>query len=82
MVTREILIGWVLEAVSALGGSGHVADVAREIWKRHEMDLGAAGDLFYTWQYDMRWAAQQLRNSGKLKDVHGRRGVPWGLSDK
>jgi len=25
------------------------------------------GDLFYTWQYDMRWAATKLRRDGKLK---------------
>ncbi|SDW39046.1 hypothetical protein SAMN05444006_10397 [Allgaiera indica] len=25
-----------------------------------------SGDLFYTWQYDMRWAAQNLRGAGKL----------------
>jgi hypothetical protein len=81
MITREVLIGWVLEALGALGGSGHVPEVAREIWKRHEAELRAAGDLFYAWQYDMRWAAQQLRNSGKLKDVEGRRGLPWTLAD-
>jgi hypothetical protein len=81
MITREILIEWVLEAVRAIGGSGHVAEVASEIWKQHEQELRAAGNLFYTWQYDMRWAAQQLRNAGKLKDVKAKRGLPWELTE-
>ena len=36
------------------------------IWKHHENDLQTAGSLFYTWQYDMRWAAQKLQKEGKL----------------
>jgi hypothetical protein len=82
MITREVLLQWVLEALEALGGRGHVPEVAREIWRRHEQELRAAGDLFYTWQYDMRWAAQQLRNSGRLRDVDGKRGLPWELASK
>ncbi|MGH7899842.1 MAG: hypothetical protein ACREQQ_17940 [Candidatus Binatia bacterium] len=38
-----------------------------------------AGDLFYTWQYDLRWAAKRLRDVGKMKAVHGERGQPWEL---
>jgi hypothetical protein len=50
-----------------LGGAGTVVEVAREIWQRHEADLRGSGDLFYTWQYDMRWAAQVLRDTGQAK---------------
>ena len=35
-----------------------------------------SGDLFYTWRYDIRWAAQTLRDSGVLKPDHE---VPRGV---
>lgn len=66
MTTKSDLKHWVLAALRNLGGSGRVVEVAKQIWKDHESDLRAADDLFYTWQYDMRWAAQELQQEGKL----------------
>ena len=63
MATREDLKRWVYEAVSDLGPS-LVPDVARHIWERHEHDLRSSGDLFFTWQYAMRWEAMKLRKEG------------------
>jgi len=57
-----------------------VVDVAREIWQRHEADLRLSGDLFYTWQYDIRWAAQVLRNEGVLVKKEGKRSGTWDLA--
>jgi len=71
---------WVVEALESLGGSGKVIDVTKEIWQRHESDLEASGDLFFTWQYDVRWAAQKLRNGGTLKPVHGDRSGMWTIA--
>lgn len=62
---REKLELWVREALGALGGEGHINEVAREIWLAHENDLREQGEHFYSWQYDIRWAAQKLRESGK-----------------
>lgn len=39
---------------------------AKHIWLNHEQDLREGGSVFFTWQYDMRWAAQRLRNDGIL----------------
>jgi hypothetical protein len=66
MASNALLKTWVLEALEALGGSGKVVDISRHIWENHEADLKAEGDLFYTWQYAMRWAAQTLQHEGKL----------------
>ncbi|MEF2546482.1 hypothetical protein VQ045_04835 [Aurantimonas sp. E1-2-R+4] len=63
---REELQQWVLDAVRDEGGSATVLKVAKHIWDRHESELKDAGDLFYTWQYDMRWAGQRLRDDGFL----------------
>ena len=67
MVTREDLVVWVLEAVKRHQGGASVVQVARDIWDQHRHELEQSGDLFFTWQYEMRWAAQRLRHSGQLR---------------
>ena len=64
---REDLKGHIVEALNSLGGQGTIVEVAREIWQRHEADLRLSGDLFFTWQYDIRWAKKSLRDQGILK---------------
>lgn len=79
MATKRDLDDWVIEVVTAAGGSARPIDVAREVWARHEQELRASGDLFYSWQYDLRWAAQRLRDAGRLKPKHGERRGTWDL---
>jgi len=66
VITKSDLKNWVLTALRDLGGSARVVEIAKHIWENHEKDLRAAGDIFYTWQYGMRWAAQELQHEGKL----------------
>jgi hypothetical protein len=61
------LEGWILEALRDLGGEAPLARIAEHIWNNHEAELRASGDLFYTWQYAMRWAGQRLGNSGRIE---------------
>jgi hypothetical protein len=79
MATRENLRHWVEQALRALGGEGTIVEVARHMWENHEDELRASGDLFYTWQYDMRWAAQRLRDGGALAPLKGSRRGIWAL---
>lgn len=76
MATKQSLKHWVLEAVDDLG-SANVVSVSRWIWENYEHDLRASGDLFYTWQYDIRWAAQVLRNTGVLAPVGRGSNARW-----
>jgi hypothetical protein len=66
LATKNDIKDWVLDALSKHGGSATLVQVATHIWDKHEEDLRASGDLFYTWQYDVRWAATELRKSGKM----------------
>lgn len=68
-MTREDLVPIVEKAVLSYGGTASVVQVAQYIWKHHEMELKASGNLFYTWQYDMRWAALKLRKLRRLVDA-------------
>lgn len=51
---------WLREALQQLGSSAAAVDVARWVWAHHEADLRAAGDLFYTWQVELRACAEAM----------------------
>jgi len=79
MATREDLQGWLIEALNALGGSASVAAACKHIWDHHETELKASGDLLYTWQYDVRWAANRLRRNNIMKSVEQSPSHVWEL---
>jgi hypothetical protein len=82
MLGRNDLKQLVLDAITASGGSASIVDVAKHIWQDHEAELKASDDLFYTWQYDMRWAATRLRDEGKLANAdRSPRGI-WELPSR
>lgn len=83
MITKHTLQEWIQTALADSGGAAHHVDVARWIWSHHRAELEDAGDLFFTWQYDLRWAAQKLRHQGKLRGMAtgtGRGDGYWRLS--
>ena len=80
MLTREDLQDLVIEALKANDGKARIFEVCKYIWDNYENELKASGKLLYTWQYEVRWAAQQLRNSGVMKPVFGSRSLPWELA--
>jgi hypothetical protein len=80
MITREELKKLIVEALISLEGSGRIIDVCKYIWDNYEDELRKSGDIFYTWQYDVRWAGQALREEGQIHN-DSRRG-PWILSKK
>ena len=80
MATKEDLPDWVAAVLKANGGSARLLEVAKYIWVNYESELRLSGDLFYKWQYDMRWAANQLRNSGVMKPVSGSPTGVWELT--
>lgn len=62
MATKYDLEGWIVEALRGLGGGARIARICEAVWTAHENELRTSGDLFFTWQYDIRWAAQRLRD--------------------
>jgi hypothetical protein len=72
MAVRRDLDDWVVDALRSLGGRGRPIEVARFIWRQHQTQLRASGDLFYTWQQEMHAAAGRLRRHGLIKSPrHG-----------
>ena len=80
MITRKDMIPWVITALKSLGGSGRIADVCKFIWDNYEKEIRASGKMVYIWQYDVRWAAQTLRDKGICKPAKEvKRGI-WALN--
>jgi hypothetical protein len=80
VASKNNLQGWILEALKANKGRGTLIEICKYVWANHENDLRNSGDLFYTWQYDIRWAATNLRQEGKLLSAkESPRGI-WELS--
>lgn len=67
MATKHDLADWTVQALRSMGGRARLVDVCKHIWQHHEARLRESGDLFYTWQYDVRWAADELRRTKKMK---------------
>jgi hypothetical protein len=67
MITKNDLPSYVIEALKAKRGSASILDVCKYVWAKHEKDIRSTDGLFYTWQYDIRWAATELRNSKIMK---------------
>jgi hypothetical protein len=54
-------------SLKEMGGQAKIVDVSKHIWEKYKKELQDSGDIFYTWQYDVRWAATELRKTGKMK---------------
>jgi len=78
MATKHDLQMWVIDAINAHDGVATVTEVSKWIWRNRRVELEASGDLLFTWQYDMRWAAHVLRNKGEIAPAAGSKGK-WRL---
>ena len=66
-MTRKDLPGILYQIIKGFGGKATMMQVFRQFWKENKSKLSESDDLFYTWNYDIRWAATQLRKDHKMK---------------
>ncbi len=69
---RNDLPDILYDLIDELGGRACMMDIFKLFWKKHGKDLQESDDIFYTWNYDIRWAATQLRKQGKMKPASTR----------
>lgn len=60
---------WIVDALSGHRGTASIVDVCKSVWHDHGEQLRSMGDSFFTWQYDIRWAAHRLRVRGVLRSA-------------
>tara|TARA_B100001964_G_C13830327_1_gene421312 strand:+ start:323 stop:589 length:267 start_codon:yes stop_codon:yes gene_type:complete len=68
-IGKKDMICILVDALEFLQGKGTIVQVSKVIWENYNKELKSSGDIFYTWQYDMRWARHKLQKEGKL-DTH------------
>lgn len=79
MLYKHDLQRLVVEALEENNGSASIVLVAKYIWGNYQKELECSGDLFYTWQYDIRWAKEELIKHGIIKTNQlSKRGI-WEL---
>jgi hypothetical protein len=64
---RNDLTKIVIEALKYYEGAAPILDICKYVWQTYEEELRHSGDLFYTWQYDIRWAGTELRKNKIMK---------------
>lgn len=69
-MTKEMLPDLLYGVLRDMGGRGSIIGICKRFWSKYENELKNSGDLFYTWQYDIRWAATALRKTGRMKDAN------------
>ena len=55
-VNRTLMKEQVKEALSELGGSSTILNICKNVWEKHGDEISASGDMFYKWQYEIRWS--------------------------
>jgi hypothetical protein len=80
MKTRKDLCDWIVEALKELNGSAQIMNVREHIWQHHQNDLINSGNLHFTWNEDIYWAATQLREKGILKNAKATSKNVWELA--
>ena len=63
---NSVMKEWIVSALNHFEGRAHYLTVSRWIWENHRQDLFEMGDMFYKWQYNIRWLAIELRKEGRL----------------
>lgn len=70
---------WILDALRAHAGEASIVQIAKHIWSYHEADLRKSEELFFTWQYRMRWAGQHLQKQERIKKAKRGAKANWVL---
>ncbi len=81
MITMDDLGNMITEALKYYEGKASLVEICKYIWGNYENKLRDSGDLFYTWQYRIRWQATQLRKKGVLKPAGSTKKGIWEMNE-
>ena len=51
------------EVLKEMDGNGYILDISKKFWIKYKDNITPNNNLFYTWHYDIRWAATELRKN-------------------
>ena len=79
-MTKADLPSKLHQILITLNGESTIIRVCKAFWEEYENELRNSEDLFYTWQYDIRWAATKLRKSSIMINAETSPFGIWQLS--
>ena len=56
----------LIDALKATNKPTLIVDVSKFIWNKYYDELKANDELFFKWQYQLRWAKDHLKSCGIL----------------
>lgn len=77
MSKKNILKIILLDTLLDLGGTATILEISKHIVANYSKNLERHNTLVYTWQYDLRWAANYLRKEGLLKSAKESKKDKW-----
>ena len=80
LISRKVLSEIIIECLKKSNGRSTLLEVSKYVWDNYENELRESGKIFYTWQYDLRWAANELRKLGIMKNSADK--IYWVLVNK
>jgi len=63
---RNDFMPLIMAALIANGGSLKISEVCEYVWTHNNQKI-MLSQVLYTWQYDIRWAANELRRQNFIK---------------
>ena len=66
-INKHDLQNIIVNILKNNNNKGDIIYISKCIWKDYSESLKISGDIFYTWQYDFRWAATELRKKNIIK---------------
>lgn len=66
---RDDLPDLLYRSLDELGGEATAIEAAAYFWSRHDRELRQSGNLFYTWRYDLKTAAEKLRRERRMVEA-------------
>ena len=63
---RDDFMPLIIEALHANHGSLKIHEVCKSVWNNNSARIIQSQQVLYTWQYDIRWAANKLRRQNKI----------------
>ena len=63
IISKDDLPRLLEDVLKEMNGNGYILDISKKFWIKYKDNITPDNNLFYTWQYDIRWAATELRKN-------------------
>jgi hypothetical protein len=66
-VSRKEFSPWVIAALENHSGTANIFQISKYVWDNYHHIISQDSKMLYTWQYELRWAIQNLKKELKIQ---------------